>query len=56
VGIARPFLTATRVGVRYVRVIGSGIVSDLLLSQNNAVFNIEIEVAGTLIPAIGDVR
>jgi hypothetical protein len=56
VRITGAFLTASRIRVRYLRIIRGRVVPDLFFPENNTVFHIEIEVAGTLIPAIGYVR
>jgi hypothetical protein len=55
-GITRAFLTASGIGVRHLRIIWRRVVPNLFFPENNAVFHIEIKVAGTLIPTIGYVR
>ncbi len=55
-GITRAFLTTSWIRVRNIKIIGRRVVADLLLSENNAILDVQIEVTIALVPAIGYMR
>src|SRR3972149_1997703 len=52
-GITNTLLTAARIGVRHGRVVRRRVVADLLLPQDDAILDIEVEITGALVPTVG---